>query len=104
VKLICKILIIYIFSLLAFPCQDSFGYTCSHENGKTQNDHHENCPDDCHMCSPFCTCNCCHTNTIVAIENNNVTVEFVPVFFISLYIEDCYSDVLIPIWQPPKIS
>jgi hypothetical protein len=101
-KIMGKILIIYIFTLLAFPCQDSFGFSCPQHN--EQSTDQDGCPIDCHTCSPFCTCNCCHTNTVVALESNLISVEFIPFSYISLYKDEYFQEITLAIWQPPKIS
>ena len=100
-KLLVYIFSIYIFSLLAFPCQDNCDHSSSDKMEKSTSHNHED--HDCHTCSPFCVCNCCHVNTIVtfnAIINSAVTL---PTFFYVFYKESFIKDIIFSIWQPPKI-
>jgi hypothetical protein len=103
-KLICKILIVYIFTLLAFPCQDSFGNSCSHSTEQRSDHHDEQNNNSCHNCSPLCTCNCCHANTLVTVDNYQAPVEFMALFIIPLYKESYFPEITLSIWQPPKLS
>ncbi len=55
-----------------------------------QHNHSQNCDDD--LCTPFCSCSCCHTSVTVAkipIYYSSV-IEIVNTETINVYIE-CFS-------------
>ena len=96
-KIICSIFSIYIICLLAYPCQDS----CVHSDIKSTN--HEQDDDDCHVCPPFCICNCCHVNTLITLKTILEKVITVPVLVVCIYKESSIKDIIHSIWQPPKL-
>jgi hypothetical protein len=100
-KLLCYVLSFYIFSLVAIPCHDDANIllTQNIEKSTTHNQDKQNCD----TCSPFCICNCCQTNTIVALYSIITANETVPSIFISFYNEAPIKDISLSIWQPPKI-
>lgn len=100
-KLLSIIFCVYILSLLAYPCQDEICVAhTSHAEKSSPHNHHEK---DCHTCSPFCVCNCCHTNTNVALNAVSINVELPLAFIINTYKESPIKDISLSIWQPPKI-
>ncbi len=100
-KLLCCIFSIYILSLLAVPCQDNGDTLFSDKTERSANHSHND--NDCHGCTPFCICNCCHVNTIIVLNVFINTAETVPTLFKSIYCEASVKDVIFAIWQPPKI-
>jgi len=99
-KILCYILSIYILSLLAYPCQDKCDHSYTHKTEKSTDQNHEK--EDCHNCSPFCTCNCCSVSTILTFKATIITSETIPVLFVSVYKEAPLKDIVFSIWQPPK--
>jgi hypothetical protein len=88
------------------PCADA---QINIENGKASMYATRNATSDKHFgdnCSPFCICNCCHTNvfyrTLDSVENNVVTL-FTEKKTIE-YNSTLFSDFHNSIWQPPQIS
>ncbi len=98
-KWLSYIVSIYIFSLLIFPCQDDCIFSAT-----TETEHSTNHDDqDCHSCSPFCVCNCCHVNTIITLSAIIKTTVTIPTLFNVIYKESFIKDIIFSIWQPPKI-
>lgn len=100
-KIFCYLFTFYILYLLAYPCQDDIDELFIHKTEKSTDSGHEH--KDCHSCSPFCICNCCHVNTIVALKVIIKAVSTLPSLFISIYKEDSPKEIILPIWQPPKL-
>lgn len=98
VKLFCFILLLYIFGLLAYPCQDSLDISIKCKNEKAA-DHTEN---DCKTCPPFCACNCCQSIPIVTLHAAFETIKIAPISLIFFYQENRIKDIIAAIWQPPK--
>ena len=100
-KIICLILSIYTLYLVSLPCKDDIGCSDSnHPHSEQGTSHNDN---DCHDCSPFCTCSCCHVSTIVTLQ-----LFFAPVVFFfqkieTIHKESSLKEVFISIFQPPKL-
>lgn len=84
------------------PCHDDTTISQSQEIEKATT--HDQKQQDCHTCSPFCICNCCQINTIVALNSIIKAYDTVPLLFVSFYNEVPLKDISLSIWQPPKIS
>jgi hypothetical protein len=98
-KWLSYIVSIYVFCLLAFPCQDDCILSAS-----TETEHSTSHDDkDCNSCSPFCFCNCCHVNTIVTFNAVLTNAVIIPTFFEIIYKESFIKEIIFSIWQPPKI-
>ncbi|MEI7594767.1 MAG: DUF6660 family protein [Bacteroidota bacterium] len=98
-KILCYLLSIYIICLLGVPCQDTCDMSDNHKTEEPTS-HDEK---DCHQCSPFCHCNCCHVNTIVSLKIILNAIETTPSVFVSIYKEIPVKDIILHIWQPPKL-
>ena len=103
-KFINLLLSIYIIALSCLPCTDAEGYI---ENNTAVVKNQEKAISEHHAdsCSPFCICNCCHSNgfyktadyttaAIIKINTENTKIEYSPVFISTFYKS---------IWLPPKI-
>ena len=87
--------------LLAYPCQD--GREIAEKTEKSTRHNHEDDGKDCHTCTPFCICSCCHVNTIVILKVFLEAAVSVPTIYISIYKENPAKEIILPIWQPPKL-
>ena len=86
--------------MLAYPCQDNCDDLCAHKTEKASSHQHDE--NDCHSCSPFCFCNCCHVSTIVSYHAIINIFETIPVKLVSIIKEVPIKDILLSIWQPPE--
>ena len=100
-KYFCLIFSVYIIGLLAFPCQDDIDELFVNKTEKSTTSNHEH--KDCHSCSPFCVCNCCQVNTIVVMKAVINAIVTRPTLFVSIYKENPPKEIILPIWQPPKL-
>ena len=91
-------------SLAVLPCPDapaSQGNCVGELDGHEEDDQHQDESSE-ELCSPFCTCHCCHLPLVITgtIENasiptlNERTGSLTP----SLISKEFYS-----IWHPPKV-
>ncbi|MBC8047905.1 MAG: hypothetical protein H7Y00_13995 [Fimbriimonadaceae bacterium] len=101
-KLFTIISSFYIIALSAMPCTDM--HAENHEVNITveqSQNHHEEHND---VCPPFCHCSCCSVNA----ENNfstilsNILSESNQEFNFPKDVR--FDDILLAIWQPPKLS
>lgn len=99
-KFFCYILSIYIISLLAYPCHDKSDHLNTYKTEKSTDQNHNE--QECHTCSPFCSCSCCNVNTIVTVKAGIKTAETVSALPVSIYKETSIKDIILSIWQPPK--
>ena len=102
-KFVYCLFAMYIVFLLTIPCQDDFDFTISNSTQNKPPHNHDKDGHDCHTCSPFCVCNCCHANTIVALKSIFTHVENVPTIVACIYKEVTVEDIILTIWQPPKL-
>lgn len=103
-KLLVRILSIYILVLSAISCLDAPRDNIAHKTELSQNttDNHSN---DIDFCSPFCVCDCCVSPIISQI----VFFHFSSFLFSQerIYLafkSACISSNLTTVWQPPKLS
>lgn len=79
-KIISIILLILITTFVAFPCTDK--HSDEHEN------YTEICQVECseshsdlvhneETCTPFCTCNCCHTQIAELDDQVNLIIQYI---------------------------
>lgn len=87
------------------PCGDQ--KDCSHEEGQamhTDATDHSDHQGDAEHCTPFCICSCCG-QTYHCGDSGLVLVtpvRWAPDIEVS-YIPSVPADILLPIWQPPKL-
>ena len=85
------------------PCRDTICLKDKHNHEASKDNDHQN-SNDCHTCSPFCTCNCCQSNTILVLENVFSKPQNKAIIITVLYKETPPKDIPFSIWQPPKIN
>lgn len=102
---IITILTFYMLALSVVPCYDA-GNECNDNRRETisaQSHDHKQDKDD--VCTPFCTCNCCHSSIVSfnfkPFEFNQVKPA---VMVQKITVRDFYlfSNYYGTIWQPPK--
>ena len=99
-KKIALLLAIYILALSVVPCNDVHAISDIYSTGNilTQDENNHEHPLD--MCSPFCSCDCCHTvaetvfQTQIIIENCEISAVITPYFYTEK--ESFFS-----LWRPP---
>ncbi len=97
-KNISGILAIYILALAIMPCNDihALDQNASNTFEITDNEHHH----DMDFCSPFCSCDCCHTSAEpVIIDINETESETIPFSFFHLSIPE--KENIYTFWRPP---
>ena len=103
-KVLSIILTFYLFYLCSFPCQDKCNVSeCKAKTEADSHKSHESKSDDCSTCSPFCVCNCCHGNTLIALSPVFTAFYNIPSTDITSYRVFQIKEILFSIWQPPKI-
>lgn len=100
-KVFGYILSIYILTLLAYPCQDDCNYLLTNNTNNSENHNHNE--HNCNLCSPFCTCNCCHVSTIISLNIIIHKTSTIPIFFDVIFKDSFIKEIIFSIWQPPKI-
>ena len=89
--------------LTLLPCVDNQIEPCCNHTEFSKQDPNTH-STDLDMCSPFCTCNCCHVNTIVSklvvIQPKSTLPEIISC---DMHITQL-QEIPIAIWQPPKIQ
>ncbi len=107
-RVFCFIFIVYIFVLLAQPCQDAFGdldtsghkwYAVAHVDRPSPSDEHSD------ECSPFCICSCCGHQTAARFSPTSIALDSDHILIsagMSDYIPPSTSTFQNLIWQPPK--
>ncbi|MEK7857253.1 MAG: hypothetical protein AAB288_14270 [Acidobacteriota bacterium] len=107
-RVFCFIFIVYIFVLLAQPCQDAFGDLDTSGHKKDAVAHVDRpAPSDEHSdeCSPFCICSCCGHQTAARFPSASMSMKADHVLIsadISDYTAPSTSTFQNSIWQPPK--
>lgn len=100
-KYLAIILSLYVVFLCSLQCQDEIEVCCkANDTSHKTDNHHDN---DCHSCSPFCVCNCCHANTLVIVKKAVEPVCKVENAYHVIFSEGNPQEILQNIWQPPKI-
>lgn len=101
------IMAILVLGLCLIPCSDE----ASVESGETTHVQ-ALCTEDAHapdhaeedICSPFCNCSCCASNSInYLVHFESAVPELMNKVFASS-LSDNISEVSLPIWQPPQLS
>lgn len=85
---------------MTYPCQDGGDILCMNKTENSTNNNHTD--NDCHTCPPFCVCNCCHVNTIIALNESVNAITPIPVVVTYIYNVISLKDIILDIWQPPK--
>ncbi len=96
------IMCLYVCSLLCFPCQDNGVHSGVAGHMASDATHHDKDDGECHHCSPFCTCNCCHVTAITSLHifagvSSDVIIPTIP-----STVGNISEGVRFSIWQPPK--
>ena len=105
-KVISAILSVYILALSVMPCADGpdSAQDQVHQEMMADHDHsgQEHPPGE-DLCTPFCACQCCHTNitftTYFKLQEIAVPVQAGT----TLYSEQAYSTYLTPLLDPPWV-
>jgi len=103
-KIIALILSLCILALSAIPCIDAKADLSGHQVEIAQpcKDTHQH--NEADNCSPFCTCNCCTTSVILQeYMAESVCFSFSGKKYFPVS-DNCHSNLLASIWQPPKMS
>lgn len=101
-KFLAFILSIYIFALNLAPCEDTamFDNEVKTEVSHDMGDNHEH--QDADLCSPFCSCQCCHINVMhfkfVSIKFNLPYISTQDFFYRNGTEKDFATSIL----QPPR--
>jgi hypothetical protein len=102
VKFLTSLLTIYILLLSMFPCpEDVFA---SGKETSTLVAEHPSDSSETDDCPPYCSCACCG---VQMLRSCNCLQLKTPIQFAVQHpgIADLHlSDILLPIWQPPKLS
>lgn len=100
-KYLAVVLSIYVIFLCSLQCRDEID-ACSSKTEHSQTENHHS-DSDCNSCSPFCVCNCCHTNTIVIVKKAIEPVQKIENAYQIIFSEGNPKQIPQNIWQPPKI-
>ena len=102
-KFLCWLMTVYLFCLLAYPCQDEICYSCKTRQACTEKTGHMDGQNEhCHDCSPFCVCNCCHASTLTSCNFYPGPEMIMPETLISLYRSIFLTGISADVWRPPK--
>ncbi|MFD0964265.1 DUF6660 family protein [Pseudofulvibacter geojedonensis] len=102
-KVLTFLLSIYILALNLVPCED-IDTDCNKaetEISKDIDSSHQHIDND--LCSPFCSCQCCHIHAISFMANNFMVVKidvFTEVFYHFKGLEKDFNSAIL---QPPQI-
>lgn len=108
-KIINFILSIYLVALSCLPCADMEESSLSHLSSEIAQNHEGHTHDkESDLCSPFCSCNCCGSITLIFVSQLNFElipfstslIEAKETFYISKHFSNFYGS----IWQPPQIA
>jgi hypothetical protein len=99
-KYVAFIFSIYILTLNLAPCADSVVTDDAKiESSQNTSDHHQ----DLDVCSPFCSCQCCHISTTnMQFADIKLDIPYISTkdFFYLIVSENSFSA---SISQPPKV-
>lgn len=102
-KYLSLIMCFYVCLLLSFPCQDNGVHAgVPGHMASEQTTHHDHDEGECHHCSPFCTCNCCHVQVITSLFIISGAPANVIIPPIGILQERISEGMHYAIWQPPK--
>lgn len=104
-KFLAFIMAVVVLGLSLRPCKDSatpHSKSDIHATVAQDNDHRHN--EDPDLCTPFCSCACCCSISLVRqIMENTAPALHGSVAHISLY-KGTLSEIALPIWQPPQLA
>ena len=102
-RLLAIILSLYTISLSALPCDDNLVID-NHQKSSISQDldsHSHNLLD---LCSPFCVCNCCSSNTIEPIQNYKEGIVEISIKEVGTHFDiSFFNNYTSQIYQPPKV-
>ena len=104
VKVVSYLLSIYILILACMKCEDTYCYDHVDRqiNVTTQTHSSQGQQNDC--CSPLCSCACC-SNSVTLINKISTTfISFPSKISFGYYATPSTAQLVVSIWQPPKIS
>jgi hypothetical protein len=110
-KYISAILSIYILALALLPCADQIDW-CNSDTGAEQvvaqaeAGDHDHSSDSKDLCSPLCTCSCCHLTVRTPTKNDLPITIPKFIFADSPLLESVLVDItsIHDIWHPPQLS
>lgn len=110
-KYISLILSVYILALALLPCADQIDW-CISDKGSDQaielaeTGAHDHSGDSKDLCSPLCTCSCCHINLRTPLKSGFSLTPPKPIVNPSPSSFPLLVDLklLNDIWQPPRLS
>lgn len=101
-KVFCLLFAFYTLAISIAPCSDVHGRTDEAVTTLSQAQEHHDEHND--ICSPFCSCSCCQSVTVMAFYTHELTTTTIAVNQPFIFEEDFHSSDCASIWQPPKIS
>jgi len=102
-RLLTIILSIYTISLSALPCDDALVIDNQQISSISQDsdNHAHNLLD---LCSPFCVCNCCSSNTIESIHHYKEIIAEIPIKEVGSHFDISFvNNYASKIYQPPQV-
>ncbi len=100
---VSAILALYLSTLIFFPCNDVLADEGIHHEVHLHA-HSDQAPADfdADLCSPFCSCHCCHTY-VVAVKKTNSQDSYRSSLEHNSYAERLFINPSFPVWHPPKV-
>jgi hypothetical protein len=102
-RLLAIILSIYTISLSALPCDDMLIVDNQQSISISQDldNHSHNLLD---LCSPFCVCNCCSSNTIEPIHHYKERITEISIKEVGTHFDiSFFNNYPSQIYQPPQV-
>ncbi|MFI2744079.1 DUF6660 family protein [Zhouia sp. PK063] len=103
VKLLIFIFGLYVLMLNAFPCTDTDVFSNNFQTevvAFSNLDHNHNTSD---LCSPFCTCHCCHVHTVdfSSADFKLINTEIYSNLF--LHFDSLGQEPILSLLDPPRV-
>ena len=97
------VLALYLSALILFPCYDVVAEEGIH-NEVHLHTHNDQAPIDldADLCSPFCSCHCCHTH-VVSAKKANSQDSYPSSLEYNSYAGGLLINPSFSVWHPPKV-
>ncbi|MDZ7614743.1 MAG: DUF6660 family protein [Flavobacteriaceae bacterium] len=109
-KLVTYIISIYLIALSCMPCVDMEVNSAEHKKNEITSNHNEKSSDhdkENNLCPPFCSCNCCGSQTVSYFKITSFSFLIVTKKIktqLPSYTSKFASNFYGSIWQPPQIA
>ena len=101
-KTVAVLLAVFILGLITTPCSDAEASSGAVQTEFSVLDVHHATDCEVDLCSPFCSCHCCHTHLIPDNQMVDETVIY-PREPVTTTYEKAFSGPLFSIFQPPRV-